>query len=138
MDATRRGFLQGLALGGSAVAGGRLLRAQEPIHLGSKVVEAPNVYRSGAAIIENGKVIRPRHEISVISDTGVLVVGGGCAGVIAALAAARAGHKVTLVERYGCFGGLWTAGLVLIVLATHVKTAQGLNKCCLLYTSRCV
>ncbi|MCC6862126.1 MAG: FAD-dependent oxidoreductase [Bryobacterales bacterium] len=129
MDATRRGFLQGLALGGSAVAGGRLLRAQEPIHLGSKVVEAPNVYRSGAAIIENGKVIRPRHEISVISDTGVLVVGGGCAGVIAALAAARAGHKVTLVERYGCFGGLWTAGLVLIVLATHVKTAQGLNKC---------
>jgi hypothetical protein len=48
--------------------------------------------------------------------------------VIAALAAARAGQKVTLVERYGCFGGLWTAGQVLIVLATHVKTQTGLTK----------
>ena len=93
------------------------------------MIEAPDVYRSGPAIIENGKVIQPRHEIRVLGDTGVLVVGGGCAGVIAALAAARAGQKVTLVERYGCFGGLWTAGLVLIVLATHVKTPAGLNKC---------
>jgi hypothetical protein len=48
--------------------------------------------------------------------------------VIAALAAARAGQKVTIVERYGCFGGLWTAGLVLIVLATHVKSQSGLTK----------
>ena len=125
----RRRFLQKLALGSAAVSGRELLRADEPIHLGSKVVEAPEVYRNGPVIIENGKVIRPRHEISVISDTGVLVVGGGCAGVMAALAAARTGQKVTLVERYGCFGGLWTAGLVLIVLATHVKTPQGLTKC---------
>ena len=125
----RRSFLRRLALGGAAVSGGGVLRADDPIHLGSRVIQAPGVYRSGTAVIENGKVIRPRHEIEVLSDTGVLVVGGGCAGVMAALAAARAGQKVTIVERYGCFGGLWTAGLVLIVLATHVKTAQGLTKC---------
>ncbi len=35
----------------------------------------------------------------------VLVVGGGPAGVVAALAAARLGASVTLVERYGFLGG---------------------------------
>ena len=35
----------------------------------------------------------------------VLVVGGGPAGVLAALAAARLGASVTLVERYGFLGG---------------------------------
>jgi ribulose 1,5-bisphosphate synthetase/thiazole synthase len=128
MMESRRTFLRGLALGSAALPAGAILRAEE-IHKGSRVIEAPNVYRSGPAIIENGKVIQPRHEIRVLSDTGVLVVGGGCAGVIAALAAARTGQKVTLVERYGCFGGLWTAGQVLIVLATHVKTQSGLTKC---------
>lgn len=128
MTDNRRNFLKGLALGGAVLGAARESRAQA-IHLGSRVIEAPDVYRSGPAVIENGKVIQPRHEVPVLSDTGVLVVGGGCAGVTAALAAARAGQKVTLVERYGCFGGLWTAGLVLIVLATHVKTPSGLNKC---------
>lgn len=119
----RRQFLGWLSLGGMALRG-------EEIHLGSRVIEAPsNVYHGGPAVIENGRVIQPRHEIRVLADTDVLVVGGGCAGVVAALAAARAGQKVTLVERYGCFGGLWTAGLVLIVLATHVKTPSGLTKC---------
>jgi hypothetical protein len=41
----------------------------------------------------------------------VLVVGGGAAGVAAAITAARAGLKVTLVERYGFCGGGAVAGL---------------------------
>ncbi len=125
---SRRGFLRGLALGSAALPASTALKG-EAIHLGSKVVQAPRINRGGPAVIENGKVIQPRHEIRVLSDTGVLVVGGGCAGVIAALAAARAGQKATIVERYGCFGGLWTAGQVLIVLATHVKGPSGLTKC---------
>lgn len=42
----------------------------------------------------------------------VIVSGGGPAGVAAALAAARRGAKVLLLERYGFCGGMATAGLV--------------------------
>ncbi|MFH0802412.1 MAG: FAD-dependent oxidoreductase [bacterium] len=42
----------------------------------------------------------------------ILVAGGGPAGVAAAIAAARLGAPVTLVERYGFLGGMGTAGLV--------------------------
>src|SRR5690242_11828768 len=44
-------------------------------------------------------------------STEVLVVGGGAAGVAAAVTAARRGLKVTLVERYGFCGGGAVAGL---------------------------
>lgn len=44
-------------------------------------------------------------------STDVLVVGGGAAGVAAAVTAARQGLKVTLVERYGFCGGGAVAGL---------------------------
>lgn len=42
----------------------------------------------------------------------VLVVGGGPAGIGAALASARNGVETTLVERYGFLGGMATAGLI--------------------------
>lgn len=44
-------------------------------------------------------------------STDVLVVGGGPAGIAAAIAAKREGARVLLVERYGFFGGTATAGL---------------------------
>ena len=44
----------------------------------------------------------------VLHETEVLVVGGGPGGLAAALAAARAGAQTTLVDRYGCFGGVIT------------------------------
>lgn len=67
-----------------------------------------------------GRVIQPQLALPVLHRTDVLVVGGGPAGFIAALAARRAGAKVALMERYGYGGGLWTGGLVLVVLSTHV------------------
>ncbi|AUN96134.1 FAD-dependent oxidoreductase [Pseudazoarcus pumilus] len=44
-------------------------------------------------------------------DTDVLVVGGGAAGVAAAVTAARQGVRVLLLERYGFCGGGAVAGL---------------------------
>ncbi len=52
----------------------------------------------------------------VTRETEVLVVGGGTAGVAAAIAAARAGARVLLVERYGYLGGLATGGLIVLLL----------------------
>ena len=49
-------------------------------------------------------------------STDVLVAGGGVAGIAAALAAARSGARVMLVERSFMLGGLATAGLVTIYL----------------------
>jgi len=56
-------------------------------------------------------------ETPVLKRTQVLVVGGGSAGVSAAVAAGRAGAEVTLVERYGSLGGLATGGLVALLLS---------------------
>ncbi|HEU4534800.1 MAG TPA: FAD-dependent oxidoreductase, partial [Polyangiaceae bacterium] len=48
----------------------------------------------------------------VIARAQVVVLGGGPAGIAAALAAARAGAATALVERYGFLGGTATAAMV--------------------------
>jgi ribulose 1,5-bisphosphate synthetase/thiazole synthase len=50
-------------------------------------------------------ITEPARQTPVIHNTDVLVVGSGPGGLAAALAAARAGVQVCLVERFGCFGG---------------------------------
>lgn len=47
---------------------------------------------------------------------GVVVAGGGIAGISAAIAAARGGADVVLLEREFCLGGMATLGLVTIYL----------------------
>ncbi len=44
--------------------------------------------------------------IALVSEADVVVVGGGPAGIAAAISAARNGAKTILVERYGFVGGL--------------------------------
>ena len=57
----------------------------------------------------------PGMKTPVVGETDVLVVGGGPAGQAAAVAAARAGARVTLLERYGYLGGLASGGMVLVL-----------------------
>jgi glycine/D-amino acid oxidase-like deaminating enzyme len=51
----------------------------------------------------------------VVARSDVVVVGGGPSGLAAAIAAARLGVKVTLVERYPYLGGLAAGGMVLVL-----------------------
>lgn len=66
----------------------------------------------------------PRHT-PVVAEADVLVVGGGPAGFVAATAAGRLGARVTLVERYGCLGGLASDGLVLAMIGLAAKCGPG-------------
>ena len=50
--------------------------------------------------------------VPVTQEAEVIVVGGGPAGIAAAIASARNGAKTILVEQYGFLGGMATAGLV--------------------------
>ena len=58
-------------------------------------------------------IVEPEREVPVLAETDVLVVGGGPAGTAAAIAAARLGADVLLIERYNHLGGLSTGGLVI-------------------------
>jgi hypothetical protein len=59
-----------------------------------------------------GTVLEEARRTPVVRDVDVLVVGGGPAGVGAALAAGREGADTLLVERHAMLGGMWTAGMV--------------------------
>jgi hypothetical protein len=54
-------------------------------------------------------------DVPVVADCDVLVVGGGPAGVGAAVSAARNGARTLLVERYNHLGGLASGGMVLVL-----------------------
>jgi flavin-dependent dehydrogenase len=66
---------------------------------------------------------KPR-QTPVKAETEVLVIGGGSAGVSAAVAAARNGAEVILVERLGYLGGLATGGLIILLLTLDYGRGQ--------------
>lgn len=53
-----------------------------------------------------------QRSLAIRYDADVLVVGGGPAGIAAALAASRQGAAVRLIEAHSCLGGMGTAGMV--------------------------
>ena len=58
----------------------------------------------------------PSTEVPIVARPDVLVVGGGSAGLSAAVAAARQGADVLLLERFNYLGGLATGGLIILLL----------------------
>ena len=80
---------------------------------------------------DDGKIIKePARDIRVISEADLVVVGGGPAGVAAAVAAARNGVDTVLIERFGHLGGMATGGLVILIphmsAGTEVMEIQGI------------
>ena len=55
----------------------------------------------------------------------VVVVGGGAAGLAAAVAAGSAGARTALVERYGFLGGMATAGMVSTICGLYHSSPSG-------------
>ena len=70
-------------------------------------------------------ISEPQRNVDVVHETEVLVVGSGPGGLAAALAAARFGVKVALVERFGCFGGnITTVGVEGFAWYRHEATVE--------------
>ena len=60
-------------------------------------------------------VYEQSRNVPIKGDFDVVVIGGGPAGASAAIAAARTGVSVALIERYGHLGGQATGGLVIVI-----------------------
>jgi hypothetical protein len=63
----------------------------------------------------------PSRQTPVWGEYEVVVLGGGPAGIAAAVAAARAGRRTLLVERYGFLGGMGTAAGVTNFCGLHAN-----------------
>ena len=71
-------------------------------------------------LLDYHKKIEVRHEVDIF------IGGGGPAGAIAAVAAAREGKSVFLAEGSCCFGGLGTIGMV----PAYMQVSDGVNLLC--------
>jgi len=89
---TRRSFIKNSSL---AAAGGALFST-----------------RCNTCETAAGKILEPVREVPIAAHCDICVVGGSCTGVFAAVAAARLGAEVSIVENNGFFGGVATASLV--------------------------
>ncbi len=66
-------------------------------------------------------ITEPSRQTPVFGEYDVVVLGGGPAGIAAAVAACRAGRSTLLVERYGFLGGMGTAAGVTNFCGLHAN-----------------
>jgi hypothetical protein len=77
--------------------------------------------RSGNCSLPIKTITEPAREIPLYGEYEVAVLGGGPAGIAAAVAAARAGRRTLLIERYGFLGGMGTAAGVTNFCGLHAN-----------------
>jgi hypothetical protein len=66
-------------------------------------------------------ITEPAREVPIHGEYDIAVLGGGPAGIAAAVAAARAGRRTLLIERYGFLGGMGTAAGVTNFCGLHAN-----------------
>jgi len=62
--------------------------------------------------MKTNTIKEPARDIPVWDEFDLVVVGGSCTGVFAAVRASRLGLRVAIVEKQNCFGGVATAACV--------------------------
>lgn len=105
----RRKFLKTSLFGVGAAATGSLTSCKTNAEIA----------RTTVPLNTRGYISEPARQIPVVDRADVVVLGGGPAGVAAAISAARCGADVMLLERQYTLGGLWTGCCVLPVNNTN-------------------
>jgi FAD dependent oxidoreductase len=80
-----------------------------------------SVDHPGISTLPRKTVTEPARQIPLYGEYEVAVLGGGPAGIAAAVAAARAGRRTLLIERYGFLGGMGTAAGVTNFCGLHAN-----------------
>jgi FAD dependent oxidoreductase len=83
--------------------------------------------------MHSNEITEPSRKTPLLGEYEVVVLGGGPAGIAAALAAGRSGRSTILIERYGFMGGAGTAaglstfcGLHAVVHGEHRQVVHGI------------
>src|ERR1700704_4230269 len=76
---------------------------------------------SGNPTLPPKTIEEPAHQVPLYGEYEVVVLGGGPAGIAAAVAAARDGRRTLLIERYGFLGGMGTAAGVTNFCGLHAN-----------------
>ncbi|MEZ6129031.1 MAG: FAD-dependent oxidoreductase [Planctomycetaceae bacterium] len=124
-ESTRRKFLQATA--GGLIVSAALTSPDTTAADDDASARVPNpvsgdVLRTHGQLSADGRqFVEQQRSVPVAGTSDVLICGGGPAGIAAALAAARAGASVQLIEVAGCLGGVWTAGLLTKILDAENK-----------------
>jgi hypothetical protein len=66
-------------------------------------------------------ITEPARKVPLYGEYDIAVLGGGPAGIAAAVAASRAGRRTLLIERYGFLGGMGTAAGVTNFCGLHAN-----------------
>lgn len=82
--------------------------------------------------MNQARIVEPGRETPILGEYDVVVLGGGPAGIAAAIESGRSGRSTILLERYGFLGGAGTAaglstfcGLHAVVHGEHEQVIHG-------------